>query len=74
VLRDAYGLDPAGRAACLVEVAGMEVRQAAAVSVDAHPGDPGAQGLWDDGQFTEATARSLDWLAAHREHLQATLA
>lgn len=73
VLCDAYGLDPAARATLLGEVAGMEVCQAASVSVDARDGDLAAHGLWDDGRFTEATARSLGWLAAHRQQLQAGL-
>lgn len=73
VLGDAYGLTAPARSAFLGEVAGMQVRQAAAVSVDAHHGDPATRELWDDGRFTEATARSLQWLAAHRERLQAAL-
>jgi hypothetical protein len=74
VLCDAYGLDADARVSFLGEVAGMEVRQAASVSVDAQHGDPAAQGLWDNGRFTEATARALDWLGARREQLQALLA
>jgi hypothetical protein len=73
VLCDAYGLDSAARATFLGEVAGMQVRQAASVSVDAHHGDPAAQQLWNNGRFTEATARALAWLAAHRGRLQAAL-
>lgn len=71
---DAYGLDAAARAGLTGEVAGMEVRQAAAVSVDAGRGDAAAVRLWDAGRFTEATARSLTWLAQHRDELGAALA
>lgn len=73
VLCDAYGLDADTRATLLGEVAGMQVRQAASVSVDAQHGDGAARDLWDDGRFTEATARSLAWLAAHRAQLQDAL-
>ncbi len=73
VLCDAYGLDPASRAGLLGEVAGMQVRQAASVGVDAQRGDPAAVGLWNGGRFTEVTARSLTWLGVHRERLQAAL-
>ena len=74
VLCNAYGLDQPARAGFLGEVAGMQVRQAASVSVDAQRGDPAAVRLWNDGRFTEATARSLAWLAEHRERLQVALA
>lgn len=73
VLCDAYGLDAAVRSTFLGEVAGMQVRQAASVSVDAQRGDSAAEALWADGRFTEATACSLGWLGAHRDQLQASL-
>jgi len=73
VLCDAYGLAAAARVGFMGEVAGMQVRQAASVRVDAQHGDPAAQQLWGNGRFTEATARALDWLRVHRDDLQSAL-
>ena len=69
LLCDSYGLEPRERNTLLAEVAAMEVRQAAQVADDALSGDPASIGLWRGGRFTEATARSLIWLAQHRDSL-----
>lgn len=51
----------------------MQVRQAAQVADDALAGDSASARLWDLGRFTEATARSLQWLALHRDSLDQAL-
>lgn len=51
----------------------MQVRQAAQVADDALRGDSASARLWDHGRFTEATARSLPWLALHRDSLDQAL-
>jgi hypothetical protein len=73
LLADSYGLQPPDRQCLVAEVAAMQVRQAAQVADDALAGDAASAGLWDHGRFTEATARSLQWLAFHRNRLDQAL-
>jgi hypothetical protein len=73
LLAESYGLQPADRQRLVAEVAAMQVRQAAQVADDAQAGDSASARLWDYGRFTEATARSLQWLAFHRDRLDQAL-
>ncbi len=70
LLADTYGLTSDERQALLSEVAGMQVRQAARIADAALAGDQVSARLWAAGRFTENTARSLSWLAEHRQSLE----
>jgi hypothetical protein len=73
LLADSYGLTEPERRSLPSEVAAMEVGQAAWVADHAFAGDQASAGLWRSGRFTEATGRSLTWLAEHRDELEAAL-
>jgi hypothetical protein len=73
LVADIYGLTGHERRSLMSEVAAMEVRQAAGVADRAQAGDAAFIGLWRVGQFTEATGRSLTWLAEHRGDLEEAL-
>lgn len=73
LLADTYGLDAEDRRNLMAEVLAMEVRQAARIADEAFAGDRSSAGLWRDGRFTEATGRSLTWLAEHRDRLAVAL-
>ena len=51
----------------------MEVRQAARIADETLAGNQASTRLWKAGRFTEAIARSLTWLARHRDSLEAAL-
>jgi hypothetical protein len=73
LLAEIYGLSGHERGSLMSEVAAMEVRQAAWVADRALADDAAFTGLWRAGKFTEATGRSLTWLAEHRDVLEEAL-
>jgi thiamine kinase-like enzyme len=73
LLADTYRLTRHERTSLTSEVAAMEVRQATRVADQALAGDQASVGLWRAGRFTEATGRSLTWLAEHRNSLEEAL-
>jgi hypothetical protein len=73
LLADAYRLRTDERQVLMSEVARMEVRQAARIADGALACDQVSARLWRAGRFTENIARSLSWLADHREDIEKEL-